>query len=81
MAMAKAKSFDGTVRKLCNKKISDPEEPILGEQFTVEQAIAAAVIKRAVSGATDSVKLIREILESAPSESIGQFSVNIKVVE
>ena len=38
--MAKSKSFDETVKKLCRKKITDPDEPILGAQFTVQQAIA-----------------------------------------
>lgn len=50
--MAKSKSFDETVKKLCRKKITDPDEPILGAQFTVQQAIAAAIVKRAVSGAS-----------------------------
>ena len=79
--MAKARSFDDTVKKLCRKKITDPEEPILGERFTVQQAIAAAIIKRAVSGASDAVKLVREILDSEDRTEIGEFKVNIRVVE
>lgn len=79
--MAKTKTFDDTVKKLCRKKISDPEEPILGPCFTVQQAIAAAIIKRAVSGASDAVKLVREILDSKDTSDIGEFKVNIRVVE
>lgn len=74
------KSFDKTVKKLCRKKISDPEAPILSEEFTVEQAIAAAVIKRAIGGSSDAVKLIREILDDSVG-SVGQFKVDINVIE
>lgn len=73
------KSFDKTVKKLCSKKITDPNQAILGEVFTVEQAIAEAVIKKAMSGSTDCVKLIREILGERVSS--GDFRVDINVVE
>ena len=83
--MAKTKSFDRTVRRLCNKKITDPDCGILGEKFTVEQAIAAAVVKRAMQGTTDSVKLIREILgseaECTDDKKQSEFCVNIRVVD
>lgn len=65
---------------MCRKKLTDPESELLGDSFTVEQAIAAAVVKKAMSGASDSVKLIREILDgqaAAPNE----FRVDIKVVD
>ncbi len=75
------KSFDKTVRKLCNKKITDPEGQILGETFTVEQAIAAAIIKKAMSGASDAVKLIREILDEKISSDTNEFRIDINVVE
>lgn len=78
--MSRTKSFDKTVRKLCSKKITDTEAPILDECYTVEQAIAAAVIKKAMSGAADSVKLIREILDDGKS-SQGGFRLDINVVE
>lgn len=78
--MSRTKGFDKTVKKLCGKKISDPQAPILDEVHTVEQEIAAAVIKRAMSGATDSVKLIREILDDG-SETVSGFRVDINVVE
>ena len=78
--MATNKSFDKTVRKLCNKKITDPSQAILGEVFTVEQAIADAVIKKAMSGSTDCVKLIREILGNQ-SNGNGEIKVDINVVE
>ena len=78
--MKSGKSFDKTVRKLCNKKITDPDAPILSETFTVEQAIAAAVIKKAMSGTADAVKLIREILEQKEKAS-SDFHVDIKVVD
>lgn len=79
--MAKQKSFDDTVKKLCRKKITDPQEPILPQSFTVQQAIAAAVVRRAVDGAADAVKLVREILDSQDTVSAGEFKVNIRVVE
>ena len=75
------KSFDKTVRKLCNKKISDPDGQILGETFTVEQAIAAAIIKKAMSGASDAVKLIREVLDDKELSKSGEFRIDINVVE
>lgn len=78
--MSRTKSFDNTVKKLCRKKISDPQAPILEDVHSVEQEIAAAVIKRAMSGATDSVKLIREILDDG-KEVCGGFRVDINVVE
>ncbi len=79
--MARTKTFDATVKKLCRKKISDPEEAILGPSFTVQQAIAAAIIKRALGGAPDAVKLVREILDYQDSPSAGEFKVNIRVVD
>ena len=75
------KSCDETVKKLCRKKITAPDEPILGAQFTVQQAIAAAIVKRAVGGASDAVKLIREILDSETANTAGEFKVNIRVVD
>lgn len=83
MEIAEKKSFDRTVRRLCNKKITDPDAQILGEKFTVEQAIAAAVIKKAMGGAADAVKLIREILGSADTALTEptEFRVDINVVE
>ncbi len=75
------KPFDRTVRKLCNKKIENPDEEILGEIYTVEQAIAAAVIRKAMSGTADAVKLIREILDEPSGQSAGGFRVDINVVE
>ena len=78
--MSEKKSFDRTVRKLCSKKITDPDAQILGEKFTVEQAIAAAVIRKAIGGSADAVKLIREILGEG-REAGGDFHVDITVVE
>lgn len=78
--MSANKKFDKTVRRMCNKKITEPDADLLGEKFTVEQAIAAAVIKKAMSGASDSVKLIREILDDR-DESCSEFRVDIKVVD
>lgn len=79
--MAKTKTFDETVKKLCAKKITDPDETILGQSFTVQQAIAAAIIKRALGGAADAVKLIREILAAQDVTEMGEFKVNIRVIE
>ncbi|MBQ8605418.1 MAG: hypothetical protein IJ408_01665 [Clostridia bacterium] len=74
------KKFDRTVQKMCRKRITDPDEDILGERFSVEQAIAAAVIRKAMSGATDSVKLIREILDNS-EQGCGELRVDINVVD
>ncbi len=79
--MAKNKTFDDTIKKLCRKKITDPDEAIIGPSFTVQQAIAAAIIKRALGGAPDAVKLVREILDCQDSLDTGEFKVNIKVVD
>lgn len=78
--MASTKSFDKTLKRLCNKKITAPDEELLGESFTVSQAIAAAVIKKAMSGATDAVKLIREIVDDEPVATAGEFKVDINVI-
>lgn len=72
--------FDKTLKRLCNKKITEPDQDILGPVYTVEQAIAAAVIKKAMAGATDAVKLIREILDDDKTVT-GAFKVDINVVE
>lgn len=74
------KKFDRTVQKMCRKRITDPDEDILGERFSVEQAIAAAVIRKAMSGATDSVKLIREILDDG-EQGCSELRVDINVVD
>lgn len=78
--MSNTKSFDSTLKKLCRKKISEPDEDLLGENFTVQQAIAAAVIKKAMGGATDAVKLIREIMDDDMSHVTGEFRVDINVI-
>lgn len=73
------KTLDDTVKKLCRKRITDCEEPLLGDRFSVTEAIAAAVIKRAEGGATDAVKLIRDILASdCPG---GGFTVDVRIVD
>ena len=38
------KSFDSVIKKMCSRKMTDPEAPLLGESFTATEAIAAAVI-------------------------------------
>ncbi len=76
-----SKSFDKTLKRLCNKKISEYDAPLLSDNFTVTEAIAAAVIKKAMSGTTDSVKLIREILDEGGKEVHNEFKVDINVVE
>ncbi len=75
-----AKGFDKTVKKMCAKKLSDPSENILGEKFSVEEAIAESLIRKALSGTADAVKLIREIL-SEEKETNGGFRVDINVIE
>lgn len=74
-------SFDKTVKKLCRKKITDPEAPLLGESFTVSEAIAAALIKKAYTGAADALKVIREILDDEKPDAPKSFSVDINVIE
>lgn len=73
------KTLDDTVKKLCRKRITDPDAPLLGERYTVTEAIAAAVIKKAESGATDAVKLIRDVL-AADSVKSG-LTVEVHVVD
>ena len=74
------KGYDKTVKKMSAKKISEPGESILGEKFSVEEAIAEALIRKALAGTADAVKLIREIL-SEDKETQGGFRVDINVVE
>lgn len=76
-----AKSFDRTVRRMCRKKISDPSGDILGEVFTVEQAISEALIRRALTGAADAVKLIREILSEDNTDTQKDCTIDIRLVE
>lgn len=78
--MANAKSLDSVVKKMCQKKITDPDAPLLKERFTPTEAIAAALVKKAIGGGTDAVKLIREITDSG---GVGEsaFKVEITVVE
>lgn len=74
------KSFDSVIKKMCSRKMTDPEAPLLGESFTATEAIAAAVIKKAMSGSTDCVKLIREITDGDKTLE-GKFRVDISVVD
>lgn len=78
--MATCKSFDNVIRKMCSRKLTDPEAPLLKEQFTPTEAIAAAVIKKAMNGSTDAVKLIREITDGGKVMD-GRFKVDISVVD
>ena len=75
-----AKNFDKTVKKMCAKKLSSPDENILGDTFSVQEAIAEGLIRKALSGASDAVKLIREILSNEKEQS-GGFRVDINVIE
>lgn len=76
-----AKTFDDTVKKMCRKKIASPDEPLLKEKFTVEQAISEALIRKAFGGAADAVKLIREILSSPAAATSSKFQIDINVVD
>ena len=76
-----AKGFDKTVKKMCAKKLSDPNENILGEKFSVEEAIAEGLIRKALSGTADAVKLVREILSEENESNNGGFRVDINVIE
>ena len=75
-----AKTFDETVKKMCRKKMESPDSPLLKERYSVEEAIAEALIRKALSGASDAVKLLREILGTGGSQK-GNFQIDIKVVD
>lgn len=78
--MAKDKSLDSIVRKMCRKKMTDPDAPLLKERFCATEAIAAALVKKAIGGGTDAVKLIREITDCGENVD-STFKVEITVVE
>ena len=73
-------NFDSTVKKMCKKKISSPDEPLLKPQFTPLEAIAEALIRRAQAGNADALKVVREILGQERVTN-GGFSIDINVVE
>ena len=74
-------SFDKTVKKMCKKKISSPDEPLLTDEFTPTDAIAEALIRRALSGNADALKVVREILGKEDGAKQGGFFIDINVVE
>ncbi len=79
--MTVATTFDKTLKKMCRKKINDPSAPLLSETFTVQEAISEAVIRKALGGASDAVKIIREILNDEVSVTPDSFRIDINVVE
>ncbi len=74
-------NFDKTVIKMCKKKISSPDAPLLPDRFTPVDAIAEALIRRAQSGNADALKVVREILGQKDAQSNDSFFVDIKVVD
>ncbi len=74
-------SFDKTVKRMCKKKISAPDAPLLSDEFTPLDAIAEALIRRALSGNADALKVVREILGKDENEKKGSFHIDINVVE
>ncbi len=74
-------SFDNIVKKMCKKKISSPDEPLLKPEFTPTEAIAEALIRRALAGNADALKVVREILGQDNGVKSGGFSIDINVVE
>ena len=74
-------SFDKTVKRMCKKKISSPDEPLLKDEFTPTDAIAEALIRRALAGNSDALKVVREILGKEESTQKGGFFIDINVVE
>ena len=75
-----AGNFDKTVIKLCKRKLQDPDQPILGESFTVTEMVAAALIKKACAGTGDAIKILREILSDG-GEQKRSFNIDINVVD
>ena len=74
-------NFDKTVKRMCKKKISSPDEPLLDGEFTPLEAIAEALIRRAQSGNADALKVVREIVGQQSEVKSGGFSIDINVVE
>ena len=74
-------SFDKTVKRMCKKKISAPDTPLLSDEFTPTEAIAEALIRRAQAGNADALKVVREILGKEEKSGHGSFHIDINVVE
>ncbi len=74
-------NFDKTVIKMCKKKISSPDEPLLPGEFTPVEAIAEALIRRAQSGNADALKVVREILGQKEVQKNDRFFIDINVIE
>ena len=74
-------NFDKTVKRMCKKKITSPDEPLLKDEFTPTDAIAEALIRRALSGNADALKVVREILGKEERDNKGGFFIDINVVE
>ncbi len=74
-------NFDKTVQKLCRKKLTSPDEPLLQGSFTPTEAIAEALIRRALSGNADALKLVRDILGKQTPKEDSRFFIDINVVE
>ena len=74
-------NFDKTVKRMCKKKIRSADEPLLQGEFTPVDAIAEALIRRALAGNADALKVVREIIGNEPCESKGGYVIDINVVE
>ena len=74
-------NFDKTVKRMCKKKITSPDEPLLKDEFTPTDAIAEALIRRALAGNADALKVVREILGKEEREQKGGFFIDINVVD
>lgn len=74
-------SFDKTVKRMCKRKINSPDEPLLTAEFTPTEAIAEALIRRALAGNADALKVVREILGKDEQGRPGSFQIDINVVE
>lgn len=74
-------NFDKTVKRMCKKKIHSADEPLLPDEFTPVDAIAEALIRRALAGNADALKVVRDIIGSEPSEKKGGYVIDINVVE
>ncbi len=74
-------NFDKTVKKMCKKKITSPDEPLLKDEFTPTDAIAEALIRRALAGNADALKVVRDILGKEECDKKGGFFIDINVVD
>ena len=75
--MAEINALDGAIKKLCQKRTSEGTIK-LSKNPTALTLVAAAVLKRAMDGAPEAVKLVRSALEGDALDS--GFKLEIEVI-